>query len=456
MGRGNRKIDDFFLAGREMKLVGGRPLRDGHPDQRHHLRGDHRPGLHAGDELPRRLLRPARSRWSSSASPSSPSSTGPGVYTAYQYLERRFDSRTRTLTSLLFLVSRGLSVGVTLYAPSLVLSVILGWSETATILLMGGTTIALRRLRRQQVGDLDGRGPDGHHLVRDLRLRGSGGDAAPPGLLPPRFARRRPAHEPPGDHGHLAGSLPALHALERGHRGDVPGHGLLRGRPEPGAALPLRKEPHGEPPLPALQRVPQGPDAVPDPAHRRPRVRVLPLRASTASLEHGGSAKTRDVPACSRARLSARTLPGCPPCSPGRRLRIRPLAQRRLARRLSRRERPPLCHPRRSGPQGPGPVRQALQRHELHLSFLRRHAAPRRPRRARDRRDLRRGDVDALRRVQLPRHRDHGGLLPALREDERERRPLPGGLPSLHRGLGRASPAWSPCRRASSARPSRW
>lgn len=65
-----------------------------------------------------------------------------GVFTAYEYLERRFDSRTRTLTSLLFLLSRGLAVGVTLYAPSLVLSVVLGWSETATILLMGGTTIA--------------------------------------------------------------------------------------------------------------------------------------------------------------------------------------------------------------------------------------------------------------------------------------------------------------------------
>jgi Na+/proline symporter len=63
------------------------------------------------------------------------------VYTAYQYLERRFDSRTRTLTSLLFLLSRGLSVGVTLYAPSLVLSVIFGWSETATIAAMGGATI---------------------------------------------------------------------------------------------------------------------------------------------------------------------------------------------------------------------------------------------------------------------------------------------------------------------------
>jgi Na+/proline symporter len=64
------------------------------------------------------------------------------VFTAYEYLEKRFDLKTRTLTSLLFLFGRGLSVGVTLYAPSLVLSVILGWSETTTILLMGGSTIA--------------------------------------------------------------------------------------------------------------------------------------------------------------------------------------------------------------------------------------------------------------------------------------------------------------------------
>ena len=64
------------------------------------------------------------------------------VFTAYEYLEKRFDARTRTLTSLLFLFSRGLSVGVTLYAPSLVLSVILGMDEGTTILIMGGTTLA--------------------------------------------------------------------------------------------------------------------------------------------------------------------------------------------------------------------------------------------------------------------------------------------------------------------------
>jgi Na+/proline symporter len=63
------------------------------------------------------------------------------VFTAYEYLEKRFDLRTRTLTSLLFLFGRGLSVGVTLYAPSLVMSVILGWGETTTILIMGGSTI---------------------------------------------------------------------------------------------------------------------------------------------------------------------------------------------------------------------------------------------------------------------------------------------------------------------------
>ena len=64
------------------------------------------------------------------------------VFTAYEYLERRFDARTRTLTSLLFLLSRGMAVGVTLYAPSLVLSVIMGWRESTTILVMGGSTIA--------------------------------------------------------------------------------------------------------------------------------------------------------------------------------------------------------------------------------------------------------------------------------------------------------------------------
>lgn len=63
------------------------------------------------------------------------------VYTAYEFLEKRFDAKTRTLTSFLFLLSRGLSTGVSIYAPSLVLSALLGWNIYATNLVTGGLLI---------------------------------------------------------------------------------------------------------------------------------------------------------------------------------------------------------------------------------------------------------------------------------------------------------------------------
>jgi SSS family transporter len=140
MGRGNKKLSDFFLAGREMRwwavglsvmatqisaitFVGttGQAYTDGMRFLVVYF------GLPFAMVILCVTLVPFFYR--------------AGVFTAYEYLEKRFDGRTRTLTSLLFLVSRGLSVGVTLYAPSLVLSVILGWSEGATILLMAGSTI---------------------------------------------------------------------------------------------------------------------------------------------------------------------------------------------------------------------------------------------------------------------------------------------------------------------------
>lgn len=62
------------------------------------------------------------------------------VYTAYEYLERRFDARTRALASLLFLVSRGLSAGVIVAAPAVILSIVLGWSLPLTILAIGVPT----------------------------------------------------------------------------------------------------------------------------------------------------------------------------------------------------------------------------------------------------------------------------------------------------------------------------
>ncbi|MFN8249973.1 MAG: sodium:solute symporter [Ferruginibacter sp.] len=63
------------------------------------------------------------------------------VYTAYEFLEERFDLKTRTLTSFLFLLSRGLSTGISIYAPSLVLCSLMGWNIYYTNLVMGGILI---------------------------------------------------------------------------------------------------------------------------------------------------------------------------------------------------------------------------------------------------------------------------------------------------------------------------
>ncbi|HLE22505.1 MAG TPA: sodium:solute symporter, partial [Vicinamibacteria bacterium] len=64
------------------------------------------------------------------------------VYTAYEFLERRFDGKTRSLTSFLFLLSRGLADAVVIYAPSVVLSIVFGMDEKVLILAIGlGATV---------------------------------------------------------------------------------------------------------------------------------------------------------------------------------------------------------------------------------------------------------------------------------------------------------------------------
>ena len=63
------------------------------------------------------------------------------VYTAYEYLEGRFDLRTRTLTAILFLIQRGLAAGLTIYAPAIILSTILGWSLRWTVIFIGTLVI---------------------------------------------------------------------------------------------------------------------------------------------------------------------------------------------------------------------------------------------------------------------------------------------------------------------------
>lgn len=82
------------------------------------------------------------------------------VFTAYEYLETRFDLKTRTLAAFLFLVLRGLSAGITLYAPAIVLSTILGWNISITTMMIGvlviiyvtvGGTKAVSLTQRQQM-----------------------------------------------------------------------------------------------------------------------------------------------------------------------------------------------------------------------------------------------------------------------------------------------------------------
>jgi Na+/proline symporter len=82
------------------------------------------------------------------------------VYTAYEYLEHRFDLKNRILGSILFLIQRGLAAGFTIFAPSLIISVILQWDINLTIILVGalviiyttvGGTIAVNKTHIQQM-----------------------------------------------------------------------------------------------------------------------------------------------------------------------------------------------------------------------------------------------------------------------------------------------------------------
>lgn len=81
------------------------------------------------------------------------------IYTAYEYLEKRFDVKTRSLAALLFLVQRGLAAGITIYAPSIILSTLLGWNMNLLNVIIGvlvilytyvGGTKALNVTQKQQ------------------------------------------------------------------------------------------------------------------------------------------------------------------------------------------------------------------------------------------------------------------------------------------------------------------
>jgi SSS family solute:Na+ symporter len=87
------------------------------------------------------------------------------VYTAYEYLETRFDLKTRTLAAFLFLIQRGLAAGITIYAPSIILSTLLNWNLTLTNIFIGllviiytvsGGTKAVTQTQKQQMAVMMG------------------------------------------------------------------------------------------------------------------------------------------------------------------------------------------------------------------------------------------------------------------------------------------------------------
>ena len=104
------------------------------------------------------------------------------VYTAYEYLGRRFDAKTRLLGAALFLLQRGLQAGITIYAPAIILSTVLHWRTDATILLTRAGRDRLHGRRRQPGGERDAEVPARRDLLRDGRgVRRPAARGCPPG-----------------------------------------------------------------------------------------------------------------------------------------------------------------------------------------------------------------------------------------------------------------------------------
>lgn len=117
------------------------------------------------------------------------------VYTAYEYLESRFDLKTRTLTALLFLIQRGLSAGITIFAPAIILSAVLGWDLVWMNIIIGslviiytvsGGTKAVNVTQKQQMAIMMGgmavafvililELPEGINFSNAVEIAGAGG-----------------------------------------------------------------------------------------------------------------------------------------------------------------------------------------------------------------------------------------------------------------------------------------
>ena len=169
------------------------------------------------------------------------------VYTAYEYLERRFDVKTRTLTSALFLLSRGLSCGVIIAAPAVILSIILGWNLTLTVLLIGIPTAIYTMLGGVQAVTWTDVKQMAIIVVGVLAAVAMLVAGLPETVTRESCADRRRRHRPAHAASTSVHPERDLHVLVGPDRRHVPDALVLRLRPEPGAALPHRQVGGGGP-----------------------------------------------------------------------------------------------------------------------------------------------------------------------------------------------------------------
>ena len=207
------------------------------------------------------------------------------VYTAYEYLERRFDVRTRSLASFLFLMGRAFSLGVTLAAPAVVMSTILGLAAAGD---GAGHLRADDRLhddRRRAGGRVDRRQADVHRRRRDVGRRGHSALRHPAArqLRPGAAAggRDRPAE---GDRLQVRPARD-LHVLVGDDRRAVPDAVVLRLRSEPGAAVPDGEVDRRGAAVAADERLREDSAAAADPDERRAGVRLLPVSDAADALQ---------------------------------------------------------------------------------------------------------------------------------------------------------------------------
>ena len=231
------------------------------------------------------------------------------VYTAYEYLEYRFDAKTRLLVTIVFLISRGLQAGLALSAPAIVLSVILGWPFRVTILIMGGLVVlytTLGGIKAVTWADVQQMAMIMLALVLAFAVAIS--------MLPKDVSffdaveARRSGRQAERRHHHLRLERPLQH-LERVDRRNVSGAGVLRNRSKPGAALLDRKIHRPKPPGTRTDRRGESAHAVFHPVHRRDGVRGVSVRAAAAGISTRGDGAGPGVAPICRASRAATSRP---------------------------------------------------------------------------------------------------------------------------------------------------